>query len=445
MANRQDDRRAADIPTGRVRRFFKMSRLSGTVSSSYLGNRIRGAFLSDEARERELLKTHLRNAARMAETMGSLKGAVMKVGQMISLGDDELLPPEATDILKVLQAHAPYLPYARIRERVEAELEGDIEELFAEFEREPMAAASLGQVHRARLPDGMEVAVKVQYPDIDKTIHSDLANLKSMLSASGVFGRHFDLDPYFLELEEMLTEELDYVSEAVNLEQMRELFGDREGLTIPRYFPACSTERVLTMELARGQHLDAFLEADPPRAACQRAGRTLIELVWEGFLEHRVLHADPQAGNYLLQPDAHVVLLDYGCVKRFEEPLVAGFRRALRAHHAHDREATIAAYDELGYLMPGAGERTRTALYEIAEIYARPISRDRVYTFGSEPLAEMGKDWALKHPACFNLRPPREAIYLHRTLVGIYFVLCQLQATDNWFRRLRGLMDRLEE
>ncbi len=434
-----------DIPTGRLQRFFRMGRLSGTVSSSYLGQRIRGVFQGEEARDRDLLRTHLRNASRMAETMGHLKGAVMKVGQMISLGDDELLPPEATEILKVLQSEAPFLPFDRIRERVEEELDGTLEELFAEFDEQPMAAASLGQVHRARTKDGAEVVVKVQYPDIDTTIHSDLANLKTMLSASGAFGRSFDLDPYFRELEEMLALELDYVQEAVNLEEMQRLFGAREDMQIPRYLPERSTERVLTMKLVEGVHVDAFVAAGPSDEARNRAGRALIDLIMEGFLRFRVLHADPQQGNFLFQPDGRMAVLDHGCVKRFERPFVADYRRAIRAHMAHDREAVIEAYADVGYIRKDAGPRTRKALWEIAEIYSRPITRDREYTFGSEPLAEIGKDTAMRHPACFNMRPPRAAVYLHRTLVGGYFTAVKLGARGNFYRRLAEILDSAED
>ncbi len=433
-----------DIPTGRLGRFFRMGRLSSTVSSSYLGQRIRGVFQDEETRSRALMKTHLRNASRMAETMGHLKGAVMKVGQMVSLGDDELLPKEATEVLKVLQAEAPYLPFDRIRKRVEGELEGTLEELFAEFDREPLAAASLGQVHGARTHDGQEVVVKVQYPDIDQTIHSDLANLKSMLKASGVFGRTFDMDPYFQELEKMLVLELDYVQEAVNLEEMQRLFGHRDDLIIPRYLPELSTERVLTMERVSGQHVDDFVAGEPGWEALDRAGRALIDLILEGFLRHRVLHADPQQGNFLFGPDGTLAVLDHGCIKRFEKPFVADFRRAIRAHMSGDREATIDAYADVGYIRHDAGPKTREALWEIAQIYGRPLTRDREYVFGREPLAEIGKATALRHPACFNMRPPGEVVYLHRTLIGGYFTAVKLRAGGNFRRRVMAILDAAE-
>lgn len=433
-----------DIPTGRLQRFFRMGRLSSTVSGSYLGQRIRGAFQDEESRGKALMRTHLRNAARMAETMGHLKGAVMKVGQMISVGDGEVLPKEATEILKVLQAEAPFLPFERIRARVEDELEGTLEELFAGFDEQPMAAASLGQVHRARMPDGMEVVVKVQYPDIDQTIHSDLANLKTMLKASGVFGRGFDMDPYFRELEGMLALELDYVQEAVNIEEMRRLFGHRDDMEVPRYLPERSTERLLTMEIVRGVHVDDFVAGEPGQEARDRAGRAVVDLVMEGFLRHRVLHADPQQGNFLFAPDGRMAVLDYGCIKRFEEPFVADYRRAIRAHLEYDREATLDAYADVGYIRHDAGPKTRRALWEIAEVYSRPITRDREYVFGSEPLAEIGKDTALRNPACFNMRPPGEVVYLHRTLVGGYFTAVKLGARGNFRRRIVEILDAAE-
>jgi len=219
--------------TSRSSRFFKLGRLSSVVGSSYLGESVKGVFLGAEAKARSLLATNTRNAMRVASTFGELKGAVMKVGQMMSLQED-LLPPEMREILRGLQNQAPPVPFGRMRPLLEAELGADAESLFAEISDQAHASASIGQVHWARLKDGREVAVKIQYPDVDQMVESDLKNLRMFVrSATRLMPVKADIDKFFNEARSRLMEELDYRLELMNTLEFREFFGTDNRFIIP--------------------------------------------------------------------------------------------------------------------------------------------------------------------------------------------------------------------
>src|SRR5271154_511122 len=209
------------LTTGRARRAIKIGGLASQVGSSYIWASIRKPFLNDSRYEREMLDTHLRNARRIVEGSKQLRGAFMKLIQMLSTRAD-LLPGEAIDILKTTQASVPPMDYGLIARQIRREFGKPPEQLFASFDREAFAAASLGQVHRARLKNGEDVAVKIQYPGVDETVEQDLGNLKLLLRtlqavAGDIMRQKIDTKSIYTELQERLLEELDYVNEARNI------------------------------------------------------------------------------------------------------------------------------------------------------------------------------------------------------------------------------------
>jgi len=432
-----------EIPTGRLGRFARLSALGTQVGGAYLGQKVKGWFQDEGARTRALVETHVRTAARMADTLGHMKGAVMKLGQMLSMAEGEVVPSELAGVLRTLQAQAPYLPWPRIREQVERELGAPPEVRFAAFDPEPAAAASLGQVHRAASHDGRALAVKVQYPGIDRTIRSDLGNLKTLLKAGGFVLGQVDIDEIFAELQDMLLAEVDYLNEAGNLRAFGERYAGDSRVHVPEVFPGECSERVLTMEWVDGLPLDAFLATDPPREARDRAGATLVDLVCDQFLTWETLHADPQAGNYLFRPDGTVVLLDFGCVKRFPPEFVAAYRELIRACLEGRTEDGLDVFESLGFFKPSRRRQVAPLLWRISALFVAPYAEDRPYTFGEEDLVARGlaeKEAALSSGAVFSLRPPRDLVYLHRAVIGMYFLLGRLGATGNWHRVVRGYL-----
>ena len=239
-------------PRGKVGRLAKLGGLTSRVSGSYIGQRIRGAFQDEETRTQAMRRLHLDNAERVVSTMGSLKGAAMKVGQSLAQVVDGLeLPEEIAGILGQLNDKAEPIPFPVIRDAVEAELEGSITSLFSAFDEEPLGTASLAQAHAARLPDGTPVVVKVLHQGIENSVDADLAALKSILITGRVLRRdRKEVDEVFSEIRARLQEELDYYQEAANLEQFHASMAHIDGITIPKTHPRYSTQRVLTMDLS---------------------------------------------------------------------------------------------------------------------------------------------------------------------------------------------------
>lgn len=413
-------------PQGTVGRLARLGGLTSRVSGSYLGQRIRGAFQDEETRAKALRRLHLQNAERVVDTMGALKGAAMKVGQNLAQVVEGLeLPEEVSGILGKLNDKAEPVPFDTIRASVEAELEAPLAELFAAFDEEPLGTASLAQAHAARLPDGTPVVVKVLHHGIEKSVDSDLAALKSILLTGRVLRRdRQEVDAIFDEIRERLREELDYYQEAANLEHFHRSMAHIDGITIPKTHPSYSSERVLTMDRLTGRSLTDFLKTATPEAR-QRAGDLLTESFHDMFYRQRALHADPHGGNYLFRPDGGVGILDFGCVKRFDVYFVGRYAAMARALVDGDRTAFLARSREVGTLQPGS-PASEDVLWSFGEAIAKPLRAER-WTCGVN--ADVLKDvrqlvpQVLRHP---NIRSPREIVYLHRALGGIYAMLRDL-------------------
>ncbi|MBZ0089948.1 MAG: AarF/ABC1/UbiB kinase family protein, partial [Thermoanaerobaculia bacterium] len=318
----------------------------GRVGGSMIGNRAAAILRSGPTQEAKKLENLIRNATRVVETLGEMRGAAMKIGQMLSL-QEGFLPPEVHRILQALQAKAPQVPSEVMRYEVEGALGGTIEDLFLEFDSEAHAAASIGQVHRARLHDGRRVAVKVQYPLIREVVTADLANLKILMKS--LFSMVFDTDfePLWVEMRDRLLEELDYEHEANVLQRFRNLHRDVAEIVIPEVIDEFSSNRVLTM---------AFEEGLTPDEACShssevlrdRWGAALLEFQLRGLLEHRLLHADPNLANFAFRTDGKVVVFDFGSVKEVPRDLARAYARILLTGLEDRWEATPEALAGLG-------------------------------------------------------------------------------------------------
>lgn len=432
-----------DVPTGRLQRFMKLSGLSSQVTASTLGQKVKGLFQKEEDRVRSTLENQIRNAERMVETMGYLKGAVMKVGQMISLHDGEGMPKEIADVLSRLQAQAPPLKYERIEEQFRAAFDASPQELFLEFDRQPMASASLGQVHRGVTHDGQEVAIKIQYPGIADTISSDLQNLRTLFDAMGVVSRRFETEGIFGEIRARLLEEVDYVQEAINLETFRALYKDDPRVVIPRYLPRYSSERILTMELIHGLSTQQMLEAGLSQEAKNQLGVNLLDIFLKQLLHFDMIHGDPHHGNYLFLPDGRFALLDFGCVKRLPPGFMKTYRALTLATLNDDRAGMVTHLITLGFLADDKNVRANELLVDVCRIFLTPFLEDKTYHFGSSQLHELGQDIPKRFLALGAMKFPADALYLNRVFIGLYFLLRKLDATANWHRLLKSHLTTL--
>lgn len=430
---------SSNRPPGRLGRIARLGGLTSRVSSSYLGQRVVGAFQDEAARKDALDRLHRENAERLVATMGSLKGAAMKVGQSISVMAVSLeLPAEITGVLERLTDRAEPIPFDVVRAVVERELEGSIDTLFSDFSPVPLGTASLAQAHAATLPDGRPVVVKVLHPGIERSVDTDLAALRSLLLTGRVLRRDpREVDEIFDEIRERLHEELDYYQEAANIEFFAGALAHLDGVRVPRTHPSRCTARVLTMDRVHGVPASAFL-ASAGREERQRAGTLLCTTFYTMLFGLRTLHADPHAGNYLFRSDGGIGIVDFGCVKRFDPWFVAEYARIGRAIVAGDREATAESARRMGVLVDATPE-AEAVLWEFCRAITAPL-RFPYYSCGTpedDVLERVRRivPQLLRHP---SVHSPRELVFLHRTLGGIYAMLRRLRhgyAYHDLFRR----------
>jgi predicted unusual protein kinase regulating ubiquinone biosynthesis (AarF/ABC1/UbiB family) len=407
--------------------------LSSRVSGSYLGQRIKSAFQDDDTSEKALKRLHIENAERVVATMGNLKGAAMKVGQGIAQAVEGMnLPPEMAKVLSQLNDKAEPVDFALIRGAVESELEGRLEDLFIDFDEEPLGTASLAQAHAARLPSGKRVVVKVLHEGIEGSVDSDLSALRSMLIAGRVLRRDKEeIDAIFAEIRERLAEELDYYHEAANLEYFRRSLADFEGVVVPATHPKYCTGRLLTMDRLTGAPLDTFLETATPEARL-RAGDSLIRLFHDMVYRQRALHADPHAGNYLFQKDGTVGLLDFGCVKRFDVYWMGNYARMARGVVLDDREQFLEYARELDILR-GDDPDDADLIWNLAGQICGPLMVPWYRCGGpDDAVLQDVKKLGPRVLARPNLRGPRELVFLHRSLGGNYNMLRRLGHEFNY-------------
>lgn len=421
------------MATSRYGRIAKLGGLTTRVTTSYLGQKVAGLFQDDETRKAALDRLHLDNAEQIATSLGQLKGAAMKVGQAVAqIAEGIDLPPDARAVLGRLHDKAEPVPFEQVRARVEAELGGSIDAIFARFDPEPLGTASLGQAHAARLPDGTEVVVKVLHPGVDSAVHSDLAALRQMLVAGRMLRRpKAEIDAIFAEVETRLTEEMDYTLEAANLEEFHRRFADDPDVLIPRPYPGWSTRAVLTMERLPGRPIGVFV-ATGSEAAKQRAGLTLAKTFFTMYYRNRVIHADPHPGNYLFQPDGRVGILDFGCVRRFDLEWVESYGMCGWGTRHDRREDVMLASMRIGALTRRDAE-SEDALWALCRAIGIPF-RGGPYSCGvPEDVADQAITAAMpKVITAPALTSPKELVFLHRSLGGTYALLRQLHARADW-------------
>ena len=305
-------------PEGALRRLWAFGGLEAQVALAYLAYWMRSWFVGAERRERELAEAHLRAAIKMLRTMGYLRGAAMKLGQALA-NLPNIVPDQIVETLERLHFEAPPMHFALLREHVRDELGREPEEVFAAFDTRAFAAASLGQVHRATLKSGEDVAVKIQYPAIGRSIRSDFRNLSAFLLPLRL-GRGWEPVKAQLEdIERVIEQETDYEREAEWQRRARSLFREDDPILVPRVHDGLSTRRVLTMEHLGGVHIHAFLAGNPPQERRDHFGGLIVQAGSRLHYAGRLLYADPHPGNYLFRADGRLGYLDFGCVRPYTD------------------------------------------------------------------------------------------------------------------------------
>ncbi len=417
MADRSDDNRF----TSRARRYAKVSTTVGGIAARMVGGRMLGRAADRSA-----------DAAALKRALGSLKGPLMKVAQMLATIPGAV-PKEYAHELSQLQANAPPMGWPFVKRRMTTELGPDWQGRFKSFEKEAAAAASLGQVHKATSKEGRELACKLQYPDMASAVEADLQQLKLFFNVFQRYDKSIDPSEVHAEIAIRLREELDYDLERRHMALYGAMLGAAKRVHIPEGVPELSTKRLLTMTWLEGKPL---LESrEEPLEIRNEIARNLFTAWWEPFHHYGVIHGDPHLGNYSVRPDRSINLLDFGCIRKFKPKFVGGVIDLYRALETDDRELAVHAYETWGFV--GLKNEVIDALNMWATFIYGPLLDNRarvIQEFGQG--SSFGRDVADKvHTRLRELgpvKPPQEFVFLDRAAVGLGGVFLHLKAEINW-------------
>lgn len=424
-------------PSSRLARLRKLAGLGAQLSTDALTRGVKRLAGADPS------SLSLGTAEKLVATLGDLKGAAMKLGQAASM-DPDLFPPEVRAVLARLQNEAPSMPFERVAAVIEDELGGSPDALFAEFSHAPMAAASLGQVHRARLHDGREVVVKIQYPGIDQALRSDIDNLGLVVRTMARTHRVLDGRKYFRELAEELAHELDYSREGRLARDFARASAALPDIVIPEIVDERTSTRVLTMQYLPGQTLKSFLVSHPDNAERLRVSGLLIRAVHGSFLVDGTVHADPHPGNFLVMPDGRLGVLDFGSVKRFSREFFQAHRDVFRLVLDHQPIDVLGLVRRVGFSVELPDEEARPILEELVHLAGRALRTDD-YDYAHDTMAPDSRKLFTRHPTEFlKIRPPAEGVMFFRAFGGLQQNLRLLGARGDFrpfYRSLRPLLD----
>jgi predicted unusual protein kinase regulating ubiquinone biosynthesis (AarF/ABC1/UbiB family) len=312
------------------------------------------------------------NAVRLAERLARLRGAAMKIGQLVSMQGEDVLPPEFAKALAVLRSQAVPMPAQQLRRVLGREYGAGWERRFAAFDFEPVAAASIGQVHRATAADGRVLALKIQYPGVARSIASDVDNVATLLRLLNLLPVGLDVEGLAQEAKRQLMQEADYRAEALFLEHYAGLVADEPALLVPRVHHDLTTTRVMAMDFIEAEPLDSLAAA--PRARRNAIGSVLERLLFRELFEFRVMQTDPNLANYMVQPaSGRLVLLDFGATRRFEADFVADYASISRAVIDGNRDGIARAALRIGYLKASDAPERVAAVVDMCLLVCEPL------------------------------------------------------------------------
>jgi predicted unusual protein kinase regulating ubiquinone biosynthesis (AarF/ABC1/UbiB family) len=342
----------AKVPTSRIARTAKFGGMVAGQSARWAGTRAANRLRSDDKADEASAARAMALADELVTQLGQMKGAAMKIGQVLSTVDFDLVPEDERENFKArlasLRDNAPKVPFKDMRKLLEEELGGSISSVFSAFDEEPIAAASIGQVYRATTLDGDDVAVKVQYPGVAEAMETDLRNMGMLTPLIKRMAPGLDAKAILGELRERIAEELDYEIEAQNQRQVARAFRRHPFVRVPKVDTALSTRRVLVSEFVPGRSFEEIKEL--PEAERDRFGEIIFRFFYGLLVREHLASGDPHPGNYLLADDGRVCFLDFGLMRRIDPAYLAGERALARAVVARDAEGVHRGLAELGYL-----------------------------------------------------------------------------------------------
>ena len=423
----QDDDGTA-VPTSRAARLLRFGGIASGIAGNVAAGGLRALASGKRPDLAQLLLTPA-NTLRLTDGLSHLRGAALKLGQMLSMDTGLVLPDELTAILGRMRDDARHMPPKQLQTALNAEWGTGWYGRFARFDVRPFAAASIGQVHRAVTRDGQDLAIKVQYPGVRASIDSDVDNVATLMRLPGLLPRGMDLGPLLTEAKRQLHAEADYLAEAQHLARFGALLEGSDIFALPALNTNLCTPQVLAMTFMQGAPLDSLV--DTPHAVRDRVAAALIDLVLRELFVFGAMQTDPNLANYRYDPKTgRIILLDFGAVQPIAPELAADFRALARAALDGGADATRDAMLRIGYFGPTTAPHHQALIQSMFGAAMSPLQQDLPFDFDRSDLLErlrdmglaIGKDRELSHV------PPAATLFLHRKIGGMYLLAAKLRA-----------------
>ncbi len=416
--------------SGRIKRYAKVTGAVGGIAARVAGQRYLGLNLGKQEMPADL-----------KSALGNLKGPVMKVAQILATIPDAL-PDEYVEELRQLQSNAPSMGRLFVKRRMSAELGKDWQNSFNSFNQEAVAAASLGQVHKAESLDGQTVACKLQYPDMNSAVEADLKQLRLAMSIYQRYDNAINASEIYKELSARIREELDYIREGRNMALYRLMLAKEETVHVPDLIETASTDRLLTMTWLDGVPVLDFIKNNPELEMRNLVAKNMFRAWYVPFYLYGIIHGDPHLGNYSIRPNGDINLLDFGCIRIFPPTFVKGVIDLYIGLRDSDEELAVNAYRTWGF--ENLDRDTIDVLNHWARFVYSPLMEDKVRRIQETNSGVYGKEVVEKvHKELRRLngvKPPREFVLMDRAAIGLGSVFLHLNAEVNWYNIFQELI-----
>ncbi len=419
------------IPSHRLARIGQFASLATRIGGNVVAEGTKQWLAGNRPHAKDLLLTPA-NLSRVADQLAHLRGAAMKVGQMLSMDSGDLLSPELAEVLARLRSDANPMLAKQLDKSLVEGLGTDWKRHFLSFNFKPVASASIGQVHKAYTDDGDQVAVKVQYPGIRNSIDSDIDNVATLLNLVGIIPKDIDFTALLEQAKLQLHAEANYQLESQYLNQYKQYLATNSHFIVPRVFPAMTSETVLTMDFVEGDKIESLVNA--PQHLRDNVMHHLFELFFAELFEFKLVQTDPNFANYLYNHQQEkIVLLDFGATRVYSDTISEGYRLAFRAAIENDTQGIEQALRQIGFFSQTIVEKQKLAIIDLVTLACEPMGIDQTYDFGVSDLANKirQRGSALSFQENYWHTPPIDAIFLHRKIAGLYLLAARLKAKIN--------------
>jgi predicted unusual protein kinase regulating ubiquinone biosynthesis (AarF/ABC1/UbiB family) len=419
------------VPSSRSSRLFSMAGLAAGIAGNVVTEYAKHISHGNSPELKEILLTP-GNAKRLADKLKKMRGAALKVGQLLSMDSGDFIPAELAVILDKLRDDVEPMPFSQLTALLHQEWGENWHEKFAQFSFTPMAAASIGQVHSAHNLNHERLAIKIQYPGVSQSINSDVDNVGTILKYSGLLPDASKIENLLAETKQQLHVETDYLSEAAWIDKYRHALADDDRFIVPSVYEEFTKPNILCMSFHEGGNIDSYTALSQEER--NHIAASLMSLTFREVFELHHVQTDPNFANYLYQPeDKKIVLLDFGATRELPSHIAKGYQQLINGSVKKNKETIDQAIELIGFFQEEISPKQKLAVTELFYMACEPLHHAGEYDFGNSDLAKRisiaGSELSLKKNYWHT--PPADALFLHRKLAGLYLIAAKLKAKIN--------------